>query len=125
MPSTSLHELNENRRLMEFNAARFELASLLLVVRCAENGSISKGALAANMSPMAASRRIRILESALAKRLFYRRRHGVELTDAGRHVVEHSRTILAQITSMTCAVRDGTARDVIGPENLGRRPQRH
>ncbi|MBX9613271.1 MAG: LysR family transcriptional regulator [Burkholderiales bacterium] len=69
---------------------------------------------------MAASRRIRLLEAALAKRLFYRRRHGVELTAAGRQVVEHSRTIFVQLVSMTKAVSCAPPADVVDGENLGR-----
>jgi DNA-binding transcriptional LysR family regulator len=105
---------------MKLNPARFDLVSLLLVVHCAEHGSINHGARATHLSLMAASRRIRLLEAALATRLFYRRRHGVELTAAGRQVVEHSRTIFVQLVSMTNAVNSAPIAEGIGPENLGR-----
>jgi DNA-binding transcriptional LysR family regulator len=69
---------------------------------------------------MAASRRIKMLELAFATRLLYRRRHGVELTAAGRQVVEYSRTIFVQLASMTKAVSSASPADVIAGENLGR-----
>lgn len=105
---------------MKLNPARLDLVSLLLVLHCAEHGSIDHGARATHLSLMAASRRIRSLEAALAKRLFYRRRHGVELTAAGRQVVDHSRAIFVQLESMTTAVSSTPAADVIDGENLGR-----
>lgn len=105
---------------MKFNPARFDLVSLLLIVHCAEYGSISHGARETHLSLMAASRRIKMLELALATRLLYRRRHGVELTAAGRQVVEYSRTIFVQLASMTKAVSSAPPADVIASENLGR-----
>ncbi len=105
---------------MKLNPARFDLVSLLLVVHCAEHGSISHGAKATHLSLMAASRRIKLLEAALAKRLFHRRRQGVELTTAGRHVAEYSKTIFVQLVSMTNAVSNAPAADVINGENVGR-----
>lgn len=105
---------------MKLNPARFDLVSLLLVVHCAEHGSINHGAQATHLSLMAASRRIRLLEAALAKRLFYRRRHGVELTAAGTQVVEHSRSIFVQLVSMTNAVNAAPIAEGLGPENSGR-----
>jgi len=105
---------------MKLNPARFDLVSLLLVVHCAEHGSIHHGARATHLSLMAASRRIKLLEATLAKRLFYRRRHGVELTAAGRQVVDYSRMIFEQIVSMTNAVSSVSAVDVVGRENVGR-----
>ena len=105
---------------MKLNPARFNLVSLLLVVHCAEHGSIDHGARATHLSLMAASRRISLLEAALDKRLFYRRRHGVELTAAGRQVVEYSRAIFVQLVSMTDAVNSAPVVDVIDGENLGR-----
>lgn len=109
---------------MKFNPARLDLVSLLLVIHCAEQGSIYRGAQAAHLSLMAASRRIRLLEAALGSRLFYRRRHGVELTAAGRKVVEHSSTIFVQLDSMTNAVRNAPPAEVIVGENLGRAGRR-
>jgi DNA-binding transcriptional LysR family regulator len=105
---------------MKLNPAKFDLVSLLLVVHCAELGSINHGARATNLSLMAASRRIKVLEATLAKRLFYRRRHGVELTAAGRQVVDYSRTIFEQIVLMANAVNSAPAADVVGGENVGR-----
>ena len=108
------------RCTMNFNPARFDLVSLLLIVHCAEYGSISHGARETHLSLMAASRRIKVLEVALSKRLFYRRRQGVELTAAGRQVAEYSREIFAQLVSMTNAVNGTAAADTIDGENLGR-----
>jgi DNA-binding transcriptional LysR family regulator len=105
---------------MKLNPARFDLVSLLLVVHCAEHGSISYGAKATHLSLMAASRRIKLLEAALGRRLFYRRRHGVELTTAGRQVAKYSRAIYEQLVSMTVAVKSAPVADVIDGENLGR-----
>lgn len=72
------------------------------------------------MSTMCASRRLQILEESLDVALFYRRKSGLELTAAGRVVVDHSLRILQLMEKMVLATQE--APQPIGEvfENSGR-----
>jgi len=102
------------------NFARIEITSLRLVVACASVGSIKHAAPLCNMSTMCASRRLQILEESLDVALFYRRKSGLELTAAGRVVVDHSLRILQLMEKMVLATQE--APQPIGEvfENSGR-----
>lgn len=102
------------------NFARIEITSLRLVVACASVGSITRAAPLCNMSTMCASRRLQILEESLDLVLFYRRKSGLELTAAGRVVVDHSLRILQLMEEMVLAAQE--APQPIGKvfENSGR-----
>ena len=75
---------------------RFDLTDLSLFRHITEAGSITHGAERANLALAAASTRIRNMEQALGAPLLVRGRHGVTLTQAGRTLLQHARTILAQ-----------------------------
>jgi len=75
---------------------RFDLSDLSLFRYVVEAGSITHGAERANLALAAASTRIRNMEEALGAPLLVRSRQGVTTTQAGRTLLQHARTILAQ-----------------------------
>jgi DNA-binding transcriptional LysR family regulator len=75
---------------------RFDLADLSLFRDVVEAGSITRGAERAHLALAAASTRIRHMEEALGTVLLVRGRQGVALTQAGRTLLQHARTILRQ-----------------------------
>lgn len=74
----------------------FDLVDLSLFRHVVEAGSITRGALKANLALGAASTRIRHLEEALGAPLLTRGRQGVAPTQAGRALLTHARAILQQ-----------------------------
>ncbi|MBZ0141434.1 MAG: LysR family transcriptional regulator [Pseudorhodoplanes sp.] len=75
---------------------RFDLIDLSLFRHVVEAGSITHGAARAHLALGAASTRIRNMESTLGTALLTRGRQGVRPTPAGRTLLQHARTILAQ-----------------------------
>src|SRR5215468_5797314 len=75
---------------------RFDLTDLSLFRHVVEAGSITRGAERANLALAAASTRIHNMEEALGAPLLVRARQGVTPTPAGRTLLQHARTILAQ-----------------------------
>jgi DNA-binding transcriptional LysR family regulator len=75
---------------------RFDLTDLGLFRHIVEAGSITRGAERAHLALAAASTRIRNMEDALGAALLVRSRAGVTPTQAGRTLLQHARTILAQ-----------------------------
>lgn len=75
----------------------FDLADLRLFIHIAESPSLTQGARRAHLSPAAASARVKALEAQLEIRLLYRDSRGVELTPAGRRLLQHSRLIMRQV----------------------------
>jgi DNA-binding transcriptional LysR family regulator len=75
---------------------QFDLTDLGLFRYVIEAGSITHGAARANLALAAASTRIRNMEHRLGVPLLVRARHGVTPTQAGRTLLQHARTILAQ-----------------------------
>jgi LysR family nitrogen assimilation transcriptional regulator len=80
----------------------------------AEFGSYSRGAEFLRISQPAVSRQIRALEAELGRPLFIRHSHGVNLTDAGRMLLERSQAILRQFDQARDDIRDGLA----GPSGM-------
>jgi LysR family nitrogen assimilation transcriptional regulator len=80
----------------------------------AEFGSYSRGAEFLRISQPAVSRQIRALEEELGRALFIRHSHGVNLTDAGRTLLERSQSILRQFEQ----ARDDIRRGVTGPTGM-------
>jgi molybdate transport repressor ModE-like protein len=79
---------------------RFDLTDLRLFVHVAEAGSITHGAVRANMTLASASERIRAMEDALGAPLLERKRRGIELTSAGRVLLHHAWTVTQQLEHM-------------------------
>jgi DNA-binding transcriptional LysR family regulator len=77
-------------------AIHFDLVDLRLFRHVVEAGSITRGAERAHLALAAASTRIRHMEDALGAALLLRGRQGVTPTAAGRTLLQHARTILAQ-----------------------------
>jgi DNA-binding transcriptional LysR family regulator len=75
---------------------RFDLTDLSLFRHVVEAGSITNGALRANLALGAASTRIRHMEESLGAALLTRGRQGVVPTQAGRTLLTHARALLHQ-----------------------------
>jgi DNA-binding transcriptional LysR family regulator len=75
---------------------RFDISDLSLFRHVVEAGSITQGAARAHLALAAASTRIRNMEDAIGALLLIRNRQGVTPTQAGRTLLQHARTILAQ-----------------------------
>ena len=75
---------------------RFDLVDLRLFCEVADAGSITRGAERCALALAAAAARIRNMEDALGAPLLERSRQGVTPTPAGRTLIKHARTILAQ-----------------------------
>lgn len=67
-------------------------------IQVAEHGSFSKAALVLGVAQPALSRQVRALETELHETLFLRNGRGVELTEAGRRLLEHGQGILHLVT---------------------------
>jgi DNA-binding transcriptional LysR family regulator len=75
---------------------RFDLVDLALFRDVVEAGSITHGAERSHLALAAASTRIRNMEEAIGAALLVRGRQGVTPTPAGRTLLQHARTMLAQ-----------------------------
>jgi len=71
-----------------------ELKQLRSFLHIAELGSFTRAAVFLSVAQPALSRQIRNLEAELGAKLFYRNGRGVELTTAGRHLVDHAKAII-------------------------------
>jgi DNA-binding transcriptional LysR family regulator len=78
----------------------FDLTTLRLFVATAELGGVTRAAERLHIAPAAASRRIVELEAQFGLPLFERRPHGMALTDAGRAMLAHARTITHTVLRM-------------------------
>lgn len=76
------------------NLARIDLASIRLVVLCAETGSLSAAARLAHMSVSGASHKLSFLEESLKAKLFERHRRGLSPTRSGQMVASNGRLVL-------------------------------
>lgn len=71
-----------------------ELKQLRFFLHVAELGSFSRAAVFLSVAQPALSRQIGKLEADLGAKLFYRNGRGVELTTAGRHLINHAKAII-------------------------------
>jgi len=83
---------------------RFDLVTLNLVLAIAETRSITRGALREHLALAAASKRLSDLETRLGVALFERRARGVDLTEAGRALVRHIRSLNASLHALESEV---------------------
>lgn len=79
---------------------RFDLTTIRLFIATAEHGSITKASAEQCLAVAAASRRIAELEGQFGVPLFDRRPHGMALTDAGRSLLAHARTMMHAVERM-------------------------
>ena len=82
----------------KLNTASLDLRPLYYFVQVAELGSFSRAAAALSMGQPIVSRFIRRLEDELQVQLFHRHGRGVQLTEAGERLLEHSRAILRNLS---------------------------
>jgi DNA-binding transcriptional LysR family regulator len=82
-----------------------ELRTLASFLAVAEEGSITKAAQRLHMSQPPLTVRLKALEDELGVPLFTRHGRGVELTTAGRVLVERARRVLVDVDGATEAVR--------------------
>lgn len=75
---------------------RLDLADLQLFLCIVDAGSITAGAISANLALASASERLRSIESAAGVTLLERRPRGVVTTEAGEALAHHARLILRQ-----------------------------
>jgi DNA-binding transcriptional LysR family regulator len=85
---------------------RLDLLTLRVVIAVAESGSISAGSDRLQLAVAAASARISSMEAALGVRIFERSPRGVELTPAGRMLVQRGRELLAGADQLAVDLRD-------------------
>jgi len=83
---------------------RFDLTTLNLVLAIAETSSITRGAEREHLALAAASKRLSDLETRLGVPLFERRARGVDLTEAGRALVRHIRSLNASLHALESEV---------------------
>lgn len=78
----------------------FDLTTVRLFIATAETGSITRAAERICLAPAAASRRMKELETQFGVVLFHRRPHGMALTDAGRALLAHARSMTHAVSRM-------------------------
>lgn len=88
------------------NPTHFDLQSLRVFLLVAEHGSLTKAAERGQLTLSAISKRIAELESVTDCTLLIRRPRGVELTAAGRGLLEHATRVLDQVNSMASEISD-------------------
>ena len=87
----------------------FSLRQLRYFVTIAELGQVSRAAEQLHVTQSAVTISIRDLESELGYRLFKRESHGMELTDDGRHFLEHAYAVEAAVANAQNIPRQGEA----------------
>lgn len=78
----------------------YDLVDLKVFVAIAEELNLSRGAQRCHLAPSSVSLRLKGLEASLGIPLFLRKARGVELTRAGRVMLEHAKRCLAQLEQM-------------------------
>ncbi|QHI96603.1 LysR family transcriptional regulator [Xylophilus rhododendri] len=91
-------------------AIHFDLVTVRLFIETAETGSVTRAAERILLAPAAASRRLKELEQQFGVPLFQRLPHGMALTDAGRALLAHARSMAHAVSRMrddALAYREG------------------
>lgn len=91
-----------------------ELRSITTFVRTVELGSLSKAAVAQQISPQAASKALGQLEQYLGVRLFHRTTRSMSLTEEGQRFFEAAKPSLSSLQQALSAARQ-TQEDLAGP----------
>lgn len=82
-----------------------DLKHLRALVTVAETGNVTRASTLLNIVQPAVSRQLRLLEEDMGVMLFERRRLGMELTDAGKSLVEYARRILNEVDRAKAEIR--------------------
>lgn len=82
-----------------------DLKQLRAFVTVAETGNVTRAAALLNIVQPAVSRQLRLLEEDMGTLLFERGRHGMELTESGKAMVEYARRILNEVARAKAEVR--------------------
>lgn len=88
---------------------RLDIADLRLFLCVVDAGSITQGAIRANLALASASERLRAMEADAGVRLLERRQRGVAPTEAGDALAHHARRILSQQSQLRSELRDYAA----------------
>lgn len=112
--------MSSRAALHSINLARLDLLSLRLALACTRVGSMTRAAALCNMSLSNASQRLTRLEGDLGVSLFFRRRNGLEPTDAGQAVADAALRIMEQVEQMIFAARCAPIPQGNVHENCGR-----
>lgn len=88
------------------NLQRLDLASVRLVVLCAELGSLSEAAKRSHLSVSGASHRLKAFEEAMGFDVFVRHRRGLRLTPRGERTVYCSAQLLSWAGRLRAAGED-------------------
>lgn len=91
------------------NPLHFDLQSLRVFALVAEHGSLTKAAEHGQLTLSAVSKRIAELESVTGSALFVRHARGVELTPAGRALLDHAAKVIEQVNRMAHEMSDYVA----------------
>lgn len=82
-----------------------DLKQLRALVTVAETGNVTRASALLNLVQPAVSRQLRLLEEDMGAALFERGRHGMELTAAGKTMVEYARRILDEVARAKAEIR--------------------
>lgn len=95
---------------------------LRALVTVAETGNMTRAASLLNIVQPAVSRQIQQLEEDVGAELFERGRHGMELTDAGKVLVEYARRILNEMERARAEIRPTRRGEIGGVVTVGMLP---
>jgi len=95
-----------------------DLKQLEYIVAIANHGNISQAAYAMFVTPSGLNQQLKKLEDELGVQLFYRDKHNVHLTEAGRIYVDNARVIL-RIKKNTYTMLNDLKGNTVGTLNLG------
>ncbi|MGJ3701190.1 LysR family transcriptional regulator [Variovorax sp. AFSI2.2] len=82
-----------------------DFKQLRALVTVAETGNVTRASALLNIVQPAVSRQLRMLEEDVGAELFDRKRHGMELTEAGKTLVEYARRVLGELDRARAEIR--------------------
>ena len=103
----------------------YDLIDLRLIINVVDTASLTRGAERTNMSPPAASARLKKVQESLQTQLFYRTTQGLVPTSAGHSFVHHARVALQELHHLNETLRaqadefDGCIRLFVNTLSMG------